>query len=81
MKYRYNYFLDPPNMKDDSVIKEDSNSEPNKTETVIAGADTKQISDNLIMMSQETQWINIDFYSQELSNQSISSISISPQDL
>ena len=72
----YNYFLDPPNVMDDSVIKEDDNSISNKT-----GADTKQVRNNLRMMSQETQWIDIDSCSQELSNQSISSISISSQNL
>ena len=44
-------------------------------------ADVKQVSDNLMMISQETQWFDIDLYSQELSNQSISSISISSQNL
>ena len=77
----YNYFLDPPNVMDDSVIKEDDNSISNKTEIVMVGADTKQVRNNLRMMSQETQWIDIDSYSQELSNQSISSISISSQNL
>ena len=66
---------------DDSVIKEDDNSISNKTEIVMVGADTKQVRNNLMMMSQETQWIDIDSYSQELSNQSISSISISSQNL
>ena len=77
----YNYFLDPPNAKDDSVIKEDSNSESNQIEIVMVGGNTMQVSDNLMMVSQETQWIDIELYSQELSNQSISSISISPQNL
>ena len=77
----YNYFLDPPNVMDDSVIKEDDNSISNKTEIVMVGADTKQVRNNLMMMSQETQWIDIDSYSQELSHQSISSISISSQNL
>ena len=77
----YNYFLDPPNVMDDSVIKEDDNSISNKTEIVMVGADTKQVRNNLRMMSQETQWIYIDSCSQELSNQSISSISISSQNL
>ena len=77
----YNYFLDPPNVMDDSVIKEDANSILNKTEIVMVGADTKQVRNNLRMMSQETQWIDIDSYSPELSNQSISSISISSQNL
>ena len=66
---------------DDSVIKEDDNSISNKTEIAMVGTDTKQVSNNLMMMSQETQWIYIDSYSQELSNQSISSISISSQNL
>lgn len=55
----YTNFLDPPNMKDDSVIKEDGNSISNKTEVVMVGG---------IMLLQETQ---------ELSNQSISSVTIS----
>lgn len=55
----YTNFLDTPNMKDDSVIKEDGNSISNKTEVVMVGG---------IMLLQETQ---------ELSNQSISSVTIS----
>ena len=55
----YTNFLDPPNMKDDSVIKEDGNSISNKTEVVMVGG---------IILLQETQ---------ELSNQSISSVTIS----
>ena len=77
----YNSFLDPPNVKDDSVIKEDDKRMSNKTEIVMVCADVKQVSDNLMMISQETQWFDIDLYSQELSNQSISSISISSQNL
>ena len=74
-------FLDPPNVKNDSVIKEDDNSISSKTEIVMISADTKAISDKLMMMSQEPQWTDTDFYSQELSNQSISPISISSQNL
>ena len=59
MRCMYTNFLDPPNMKDDSVIKEDGNSISNKTEVVMVGG---------IMLLQETQ---------ELSNQSISSVTIS----
>ena len=74
-------FLDPPNVKNDSVIKEDDNSISSKTEIVMVSADTKAISDKLMIMSHEPQWTDTDFYSQELSNQSISPISISSQNL
>ena len=73
----YTNFLDPPNMKDDSVIKEDGNSISNKTEIVMVGGIASQVSGNIIMLLQETQQIDVEFYSQELSNQSISSVTIS----
>ena len=68
-------------MKNDSVIKEDDNSISSKTEIVMVSADTKAVSDKLMMMSHEPQWTDINFYSQDLSNQSVSSISISSQNL
>ena len=67
----YTNFLDPPNMKDDSVIKEDGNSISNKTEVVMVGGIASQVSGNIIMLLQETQQTDVEFYSQELSNQSI----------
>lgn len=73
----YTNFLDPPNMKDDSVIKEDGNSISNKTEIVMVGGIASQVSGNIIMLLQETQQTDVEFYSQELSNQSISSVTIS----
>lgn len=73
----YTNFLDTPNMKDDSVIKEDGNSISNKTEIVMVGGIASQVSGNIIMLLQETQQIDVEFYSQELSNQSISSVTIS----
>lgn len=73
----YTNFLDPPNMKDDSVIKEDGNSISNKTEIVMVGGIASQVSGNIIMLLQETQQIDVEFYSQELSNQSISPVTIS----
>lgn len=73
----YTNFLDPPNMKDDSVIKEDGNSISNKTEIVMVGGIASQVSGNMIMLLQETQQTDVEFYSQELSNQSISSVTIS----
>lgn len=73
----YTNFLDPPNMKDDSVIKEDGNSISNKTEIVMVGGIVSQVSGNIIMLLQETQQTDVEFYSQELSNQSISSVTIS----
>lgn len=73
----YTNFLDTPNMKDDSVIKEDGNSISNKTEIVMVGGIASQASGNIIMLLQETQQIDVEFYSQELSNQSISSVTIS----
>lgn len=73
----YTNFLDPPNMKDDSVIKEDGNSISNKTEVVMVGGIASQVSGNIIMLLQETQQIDVEFYSQELSNQSISPVTIS----
>lgn len=73
----YTNFLDTPNMKDDSVIKEDGNSISNKTEIVMVGGIASQVSGNMIMLLQETQQTDVEFYSQELSNQSISSVTIS----
>lgn len=73
----YTNFLDPPNMKDDSVIKEDGNSISSKTEIVMVGGIASQVSGSIIMLLQETQQIDVEFYSQELSNQSISSVTIS----
>ena len=73
----YTNFLDPPNMKDDSVIKEDGNSISSKTEIVMVGGIASQVSGNIIMLLQETQQTDVEFYSQELSNQSISSVTIS----
>lgn len=73
----YTNFLDPPNMKDDSVIKEDGNTISNKTEIVMVGGIASQVSGNMIMLLQETQQTDVEFYSQELSNQSISSVTIS----
>ena len=73
----YTNFLDLPNMKDDSVIKEDGNSISSKTEIVMVGGIASQVSGNIIMLLQETQQIDVEFYSQELSNQSISSVTIS----
>ena len=73
----YTNFLDIPNMKDDSVIKEDGNSISNKTEIVMVGGIASQVSGNIIILLQETQQIDVEFYSQELSNQSISSVTIS----
>ena len=73
----YTNFLDTPNMKDDSVIKEDGNTISNKTEIVMVGGIASQVSGNIIMLLQETQQIDVEFYSQELSNQSISSVTIS----
>ena len=73
----YTNFLDIPNMKDDSVIKEDGNSISNKTEIVMVGGIASQVSGNIIMLLQETQQTDVEFYSQELSNQSISSVTIS----
>ena len=73
----YTNFLDTPNMKDDSVIKEDGNSISNKTEIVMVGGIVSQVSGNIIMLLQETQQTDVEFYSQELSNQSISSVTIS----
>lgn len=73
----YTNFLDTPNMKDDSVIKEDGNSISNKTEKVMVGGIASQVSGNMIMLLQETQQTDVEFYSQELSNQSISSVTIS----
>ena len=73
----YTNFLDTPNMKDDSVIKEDGNSISNKTEIVMVGGIASQVSGNIIMLLQETQQIDVEFYSQELSNQSISPVTIS----
>lgn len=67
----YTNFLDPPNMKDDSVIKKDGNSISNKTEVVMVGGIASQVSGNIIMLLQETQQTDVEFYSQELSNQSI----------
>ena len=77
----YTNFLDTPNMKDDSVIKEDGNSISNKTEIVMVGGIASQVSGNIIMLLQETQQIDVEFYSQELSNQSISSVTISSENL
>lgn len=73
----YTNFLDTPNMKDDSVIKEDGNTISNKTEIVMVGGIASQVSGNMIMLLQETQQTDVEFYSQELSNQSISSVTIS----
>ena len=73
----YTNFLDPPNMKDDSVIKEDGNSISSKTEIVMVGGIASQVSGSIIMLLQETQQIDVEFYSQELSNQSISPVTIS----
>ena len=50
-------------MKNDSVIKEDDNSIPSETEIVMVSADTKAISDKLMIMSHEPQWTDTDFYS------------------
>ena len=77
MRCMYTNFLDTPNMKDDSVIKEDGNSISNKTEIVMVGGIASQVSGNIIMLLQETQQIDVEFYSQELSNQSISPVTIS----
>ena len=51
--------LDPSNVKEDCVIKENEYDISNQTEIVMNGVDITQVPDNQTV-TQETQWTGFD---------------------